>query len=287
MSDAIRIADSIASGAVYQEGNALFVSLSEFRDIYKEVVRQLSNQNPVVTMVFFEQEVVAFFPQYSAQKIIIQNSNKSYLKPQQFDFIIHRNDFGLTSEPTSFMGFLLSELISYWNWLLPTFVVSLIGLHFAGSENTYAMLSGLLIQSATVFISIFLIFTVTQSALLQKDLDLFKQGILQQYRHDDRNVAILGLAVIIVVILNSIFVSLPYEWKAVVQGYELNKENAWAAMSTSIVITMLVNAFISIVGYYLNRSQDVADRDLTEEVFIQEVKQYKPVRQKTEIGQDK
>jgi hypothetical protein len=266
----LRIAEHVVSGREVTSDQALQLTLPEFKNVYIEMVHQLGNRNPYVVLLFFVDEVLATFPQYSLQQFRVPQQRGKFLTPSDFDFIIHRQVYGLQKEPPSFWKFIVGEFRLYWKWLSLVFIISFIGLHFSGAQNTYSVLSGLLIQSATVFVSIFLIFTVTQSALIQQDLTLFRQGLLHRYRRDDRNVAILGILVIGSVIFNNMFVNLPYELKVFIEGYKLDLYNFWGAISTSIVITLLIDAFISVVGYYLERSQDVVDRDLARKILAAE-----------------
>lgn len=269
-----RQAELVADGARIKPG-AVNSSFAEFHDLYTQVVRHLSNKNPYTVLIYLPEEVVIQFPQQSEQQFIISRTEGRYLVADDFNFIMHRKEYGDSGKPVSFLSFLWSELQSYWVWLSLTFFISLVSLHFAGSPETYSLLSGLLIQSATVFVSVFLIFTVTQSSILQSDVSLFRGGTLHRYRRADRNVAILGIITIVLIILNSMFVSLDKDTLAksldvFVFGFKLTLFNFWGAITTSIIITLLIDAFISVVGYYLERSQDVVDRDLMLKVLAME-----------------
>src|SRR6266508_398590 len=206
------IAESIANGQEYVPGETIRLSLPEFKHVYSELVKQLSNRNPYALLIYFDDIIFASFPQHSTQHFRIPRKQAHYLMPKDFEFILWRKEYGTLDRLDSFGKFLALELRKYWKWLFLTFAAAFIGLHFAGSNDVYTTLSGVLIQSATVFVSVFLIFTVTQNALLQNDLALFKRVTLHRYRRADRNFAILGIAVIGAVILNSMFVLLPEQY---------------------------------------------------------------------------
>lgn len=267
------IAEYLAAGKEYNS-EPLRLSLPEFRNVYVELVRHLENRNPYAVLIFFADQVIATFPQFSKQQFTIPQMTDKFLTPDSFDFILRKQVYGLRGKLPSFGQFLISEARLYWIWLTLTFILSFIGLHLAGGKDLYETLSSLLIQSATVFVSIFLIFTVTQNTILQKDIGLFKQGLLHRYRRDDRNVAILGVLVVGLVILNSIFLALPQSLarnlSMNIYGYELNLYNFWGALTTSAIIVLLLDAFIGVVSYYLERSQDLVDRDFIREVFANE-----------------
>jgi len=275
MESTAKIAEQIANGREILPDSAVRLTLPEFKNLYVEIVNQLGNRNPYVVLIFLNDQVMAMFPQYSGQRIQIMHSKEKQLQAADFEFVIYKQLHGVRNKLQSFRAFLGTEIRLYWKWLMLSFTLSALGLHFTGSESTYSLLSGLLIQSATVFVSIFLIFTVTQSALIQQDVSLFRSGLLHKYRRDDRNVAILGILTIGGVILNSMFISYPGTLEIVLQGYKLNLYNFWGAITTGLVITLLLDAFISIINYYLDRSQDLVDRDLTNKIFEDEVEYIK------------
>lgn len=193
MESTAKIAEQIANGREILPDSAVRLTLPEFKNLYVEIVNQLGNRNPYVVLIFLNDQVMAMFPQYSGQRIQIMHSKEKQLQAADFEFVIYKQLHGVRNKLQSFRAFLGTEIRLYWKWLMLSFTLSALGLHFTGSESTYSLLSGLLIQSATVFVSIFLIFTVTQSALIQQDVSLFRSGLLHKYRRDDRNVAILGI----------------------------------------------------------------------------------------------
>jgi hypothetical protein len=276
-----QIAETLANGAEFMPGQDIQLTLPELKHVYSGLVRQLSNRNPIAALIYFDEEIFVSFPQHSTQRFLLPRKQHDYLMPRDFEFILLRKEYGTLARLDSFGRFLALELRRYWRWLCLIFVVVSLGLHFTGTDISYTTLSGVLIQSATVFVSVFLIFTVTQNTLMQNDLSLFKRGILHRYRRTDRNVAILGVSVIGAVILNSMFVLLPDAYAKLfnfsVYGYQFTLQNFWGAISTGIVVTMLFDAFISVVGYYLDRSQDVADRDFIQKVFADEEEQYQKI----------
>lgn len=105
-----QIAEAIANEIEVEPGNAKELTLAEFRNVYIELVRQLSNQNPYVVLVFLVDQVIAAFPQHSPQKFQILSEKKKPLTRSSFDFILYCQTYGLQERPKSFIVFLRASL---------------------------------------------------------------------------------------------------------------------------------------------------------------------------------
>ncbi len=129
-------------------------------------------------------------------------------------------------------------------------------------------MTSLLITSSTVFLTIYLIFTVAQSQALQKDRQLFEQGVLQKYYRDDRNVTLLAILTIVLIFLNSTLLAIASQSIATTNLWYMQLSlRSGKAISTALVITLLIHSFFTVADYYLQRTRDVTERDLVARIF--------------------
>jgi hypothetical protein len=105
---------------------------------------------------------------------------------------------------------------------------------------------------------------------------------LQRYYTDDRNVLILGIGTIALTFLNVMFLSL---LSVVVQSVSNQlPDGVWywleiagqvlKALSTTIVIVLLFDTFLIVANYYLERSRDVVERDMTVNILHQDFRKF-------------
>jgi len=254
---------------------ALQVTLDEF-DRFYQMMLHLRKTPPQVSLVNLETIIKAQFSDISPQHFDILF--RKPLTEQDFEFILNKIWHGSKEPPQRFLAFMREELRQNWLKLSILFVFSLALLYFANSEKLYELVTTLLIQSSTVFLSIYLIFTVIQSQIIYKDTSLFKVGVLQQYFTDDKNVLLLGILTIALTFLNSMFLSLlstaGLSLPGLVSGERLYwfqiSEQVLKALSTTIVIVLLFDTFLIVANYYLERSRDVVERDIASEILHQD-----------------
>jgi cation transport ATPase len=251
---------------------ALEVTLDEFQKFHTTILH-LSKTPPIVSLVNLETVVKAQFSDISPQHFDIVHNGP--LTEQHFEFALNKKWYGAEQPPQKFWPFMWEELKHNYPKLAPLFITSLILLCVVNSDPLYALMATLLIQSSTVFLSIYLIFTVAQSQTLYKDISLFKPGTLQQYYNDDRNVTLLGILTVALTFLSSGVVSLASEYISGAGLFWLQiVGRVLKALSTTIVITLLFDTFLIVADYYLDRSRDVIERDMASDILHQDFEEF-------------
>lgn len=130
----------------------------------------------------------------------------------------------------------------------------------------------LILVSVTIFLSIFLVFTVAQSNRLQEDYRLFDNGLLHKFERDDRLVALVALSSLILSIFNVIIIALPKTWEILVLHFgsiitiTLNKISIIAPFITGLAVAGLVFSFLSLL-YYLKRTMLITNRNMSIKVL--------------------
>jgi hypothetical protein len=247
---------------------ALDVTLEEFQRFYSTFVN-LTKTIPTVTLVNANDVIVAQFSTISPQHFDI--ICKHPLLEKEFEFIQKKNWFGPKSPPEGFGTFIWKEIKLNGIKFLFVALVSFILLYWVNSNNLYELLVSLLIQSSTLFLSIYMIFTVSQSKSLYKDVLLFTNGVLQKYYRDDKNITQLGILTIVLTVLTSILIFLFSKLESLLsEQWVTNISRVSKATLTTIVIILLFNTFFTITNYYLERNKDIVERDIVSDILNRE-----------------
>ncbi len=127
-----------------------------------------------------------------------------------------------------------------------------------------------------LFLSIYLIFTVSQSERLSYDKKLFDAGVFHKYHSDDKNVTRFAILTVALVFANAILVHIP-RLNTTLQTPLPGALGRWlVALSTSLAITMLFHTFFVVADYYLGRTRDLAERQHIGRIFHEEYIQQHP-----------
>jgi hypothetical protein len=249
------------------------MNLEEFRKFYDFFLRSNNRQVPLVVLVNLEDQVQVILPEWSRQEFLIEGK----FRRDDFDFVSLIDWRGAEGPATSFLEFLREEL-SQRTWRhLVILALGFVALVLAGpSADVYDLLSSLLIQAGTVFLSIYLIFTVSQSETLSADRKLFDKGIFHRYHSDDRNVTRFAILTIALMFVNAILAH-AQPLRTTLEEPLFWSLGRWiVAFSTSLVLTMLFHTFFIVSDYYLGRTRDIAERQHMGRIFHEEYRRQCP-----------
>jgi hypothetical protein len=127
--------------------------------------------------------------------------------------------------------------------------------------------------SATLFLSIFVVFTVAQNMRFFQDLFLFKEGLAHKYYRDDVFITQLALISLALNIINTIVLLVPLSFEIVtfsIVGFQvvLNKLSFISPLILSIAAVSLSLCFLSVLYFFEravgNISAEVAEQLLTD-----------------------
>jgi hypothetical protein len=277
--DELREVSNLLLSRSYTE-RSIQVDLSDFQRLYGFVVDAIGASPKISMVMSVGGEVIAQFSDLSAQRFLITCHEP--LSKDSFGFAVHGIWYGPThSLQITFGQFLWEELKDNYAKLALVFFPAAILLFFAG-QTVYDLMATLLIQSTTVFLSIYLIFTVSQSQRLGGDKQLLKQGILHRYFQDDRNITKLGILTIGLTFFNTMMISvLDANLPRPAPEYVGILLRGIKAFSTSLVLTLLFDAFITVADYYLGRTLDVIERDAISDTLDEDLPVSRPFPDET------
>lgn len=257
-----RICERLLSGEIGVK--SLPVSLDEFQRFYSTFVN-LAKKSPKVSLINLEDRIIGQFSDVSPQHFDI--SNKKSLTNADFDFIQDKKWYGANTPSEKFIPFLVKELKqNFWKLLLVAFISFTI-LFLADNASLYELIISLLIQSSTVFLSLYIIFTVSQSQGFYSDLGLFKSGILHKYYRDDKNVTLLGILTVSSTFLSSGLLYLLSNF-----GTNIYTQ-AIKAVLVTINLVLLFDTFLTVANYYLERNRDVIERNIAADILDEDFRE--------------
>jgi hypothetical protein len=246
--------------AGYINNRAFRVSLEEFQKFYSTFIN-LTKNVPVVSLINLEDVIVAQFSSLSPQHFDI--FQKHMLEEDDFEFIQNKRWYGAKKRSEKFGFFLWKELRQNFVSLILIAAIGFSLLFWVNNNELYNLMVSLFIQSSTVFLSLYIIFTVSQSQKLYQDISLFKTGILHKYFRDDKNVTLLGILTVAFTFLNSILIHLFAKYEATINDPLFGTlARISKATFTTIILVLLFDMFITVANYYLERNRDIIERDI-------------------------
>ena len=266
-------------------------SLDEFADLYHAVSTQVSPDTRV-DIVLLGDYALAQFSEITSGSGRVLIRSESRLSPADFRRIVANPEFHGDVLATSLRGRLKEE----WRNIAASIVVGLViaMLLFAlvnSQAANYASfllnpttqpavgrvvdslisVNQLLLTSATLFLSLFLVFTVAQNARLQSDARLFDSGLLHKYARDDTLVALTALGSFLVSIVNIVLIHFPTEWPmgtttigSVVLVF--NKISVVNPALAGIAAAAMSFCYLALL-YYLRRTNTITDRDMAQTIL--------------------
>lgn len=250
-----------------------YLTLDEFIDLY-QCVAQRTAAIQDVHVVLLSKNAAVQFPRVSRQRLVVRHKHR-----------LTKKDFSRTVVKANFFGDKLDYSLRIQlkeekrNALIllvifVAFLVSMIGigLHPAADYNNYLAdpskyapvgqaldalktISELVVTSATLFLSIFLVFTVAQNVEMARDKFLFEEGLAHKYHRDDVFISKVALLSLFLGIANTVLLVIPVSLQLVTFTLggitiSLNKLSLWSPLAVALSATGLAMCFLSILYYF-------------------------------------
>jgi hypothetical protein len=144
----------------------------------------------------------------------------------------------------------------------------------------------MLITSATLFFSIYLLFTVTQNALLYEDAPMFLDGIISKYLTDDRLLAMTSVLSIPVALVGASAARIEHtvSVSAFESSIEIEIQKPVSVLLTALALSILANCFLAVINYHIERNKDVIERDLSTQALAADFRRHQHNKQSGEDG---
>ena len=234
------------------------VNVAELAEAY-EKIHKLEGKAPNLTVLSFGDRLAVRFPQLNSPIVFVsvgpgQKPREALIgvPDWQLDWL------GPKESPESYRHFLVAEITGGWTFLLLTLSCALIALGFAATPRTLQSVNQLGVASVTIFLSMFVLFVIGESAKHSVDFEMYRTGRLHAFLTADKHmtslaVTALGVGFANIVILNS-------EIQLRIGGWALPRTSFWGVIGTAIFVTMIAHLFRSIPEYYFKRLQTQIER---------------------------
>ena len=244
---------SLAKEIVEGEATATHgISLDEFRELYRVVVRMCEENNNKIgetrILLLTESAIVRFS---IAPNIIFQINHDKNLSKKDFDIVISPVIEG-NIRPISWGSFVWTEFRHGW-WIF--LLVSIVFYFFFYKESNFSGISTinqLLVDATSLFISIFVLFTISQNRDLLTNKELVRKGFTHQLMQNDYFITSLAITSLICTFTSSSIlaqtnpsiINIPFLNKSFQVGFI-------AIFLTHVAMLFLLDCFISVTRYYL------------------------------------
>lgn len=258
------------------------LGLSGFQEVYQEVQRTVGSTP--VDIVLNGDWAVAQFSQLCNHRIrVLQDppsnllsrvTHKRALTERDFEFSSLHSEFYGARTHLSFLSFLAEELSA--SWLPLAFIMIILWTVFQFLVNTASTslealekVNELLLTATTLYLSIFLLFTISQNSDLVKDPYLFRKGLTHRFFRVDQLLAFLAVVVICISIINTIILNIPSPISLSLLGrtFTLPVVTAVAPFLSAAGVTILADCFLAFIRYYFRRVRYIIERELTKDLL--------------------
>lgn len=268
------------------------LSLDEFAALYHTISDQVGVKQRIDIVLHDDRALVQFTSLSPGNQTVYVVSDRRLVR-EDFARIVNRPVFHGDVLNVSFGQRLKEEsgniLVSLGAGLLVGLVLFLLANSVAADYQSYlidpnsfplvervvgslAQINEMSLTSATLFLSVFLVFTVAQNSRLQKDTRLFDSGLLHKFERDDRLIAMVALVSLLLSILNVGILGIPVVLPiasfqiAGVYTFVFNKLSIVVPALASLSVATLTFCFLSLL-YYLKRTMLITSRDMSVKVL--------------------
>ncbi len=268
-----------------------YLTLDEFVDLYHRLSK-ITDSPQDVQIVLLGKNAIVQLPRFGFSRLIVRHTKR--LGPTDFSRTVGGAKIFGDKLNYSFWGQVKEEKRNL-PILLTVFVLILsltIWIGFASASNydnyvvnpsgfpdvdralnTLRTISDLVVTSATLFLSIFLVFTVAQNVEMIRDRFLFKEGLAHKYHRDDVFITKMALVSLFFGIVNSVILVAPVSLRIATISvgsvmFPVNKLNLFSPLLISLSVTGLATCFLSVLYYFertiLNVGVAMAEKTLDE-----------------------
>lgn len=274
-----------------KQGKAVItpVSMATLADVDRELSAQvaINRVKPLVIIYTIEaKSAVVTYPLIS--KVRLNISSEVPLEPKDFMLILHQPEIVGNILPSS----LAQRLKEDWRTITPAVLILLVALtllvtlsqssavqykdYLADADaypfvqniiNFYGLMGQSLLTVMTLFLTVFVLFTIYQNSDLGKDINLYNRGLFHKFIRDDQYITTSSAISLITSSLGLLFTAVPSEiYNFTIQGLQFNKINSLIPLLYSISAATFFISLTSL-SYYSNRVITANESNLLKEIL--------------------
>ncbi len=274
------------------------VTISQFREVYNEVESN-ARATPVDILLNGDWAMAQFSRLCNHRLIITSDPPPKYLALFIKRKVLTEKDFAFASLYSKVYGsrqylytsaFLKEEVSTNWLPILLTLIISFISFRVLISApngiKSIEKIIELVVTAATLFLSIFILFTVSQNAELIKDPYLFRKGLTHRFFRVDKLITSLAFIGFLISILTLVMINLPTTVTIFGKSLIMPDAKIVVPIFSAVSISILVDCFLALINYYLERVRYVFEKDLAKELFDERWSHFKEFQNSSDPDTD-
>lgn len=258
---------TLEAGWGYEE-----LTLDQFRGIYHKIINRKILNDHTVFAVFAENRIFISFPEKPDVKFVI-TKEKGFFSKEDLNFIANLEPMGTYEGEHEFIVFLKKEFRLNWWKLSSIFFLTFALFFIANNVDMLRKVNEMILASTTIFISIFLLFVVSQRGY-KNEFKLMKEGTLYQFFQNDKYIAMLAIFLIFLSIVTVAFSYVDLEE----QKEQNHQIILFLSILTSSSLVILAICYLAIYQYYFERMKLIRLLSASEELLDDRLQKYKRIR---------
>ena len=247
----------IQAGRGYEE-----LTLECFRDIYHKIINRKILIDHTIFAIFIEDQILIRFPEKPEVMFVIKK-DKGFFHKADLNFVANLEPMGTYKGEHRFSAFIIEELKLNGRKLIILFLSTFALFFIAKDVSMLQKVNEMVLTSITIFISIFLLFVVSQKGP-NNDFKLMMNGTLYKFIQDDKYVVMSAIFLVFLSIVTVAISYLDFTWI----GLPLS-------ILTSLSLVILAICFLAVYQYYFERMKLLITLSASDELFNDRLQKYK------------
>ncbi len=238
------------------------LTLECFRDVYHKIINRKILIDHTIFAVFIENRILIRFPEKPEVMFVIKKE-KGFFHEADLNFVANFEPMGTYKGEHRFSAFIIEEFKLNGLKLIVLFFSTFALFFIAENVSMLQKVNEMILTSITIFISIFLLFVVSQKGY-NNDFKLMMDDTLYKFLQNDKYIAIsaiflvfLSIVTVAISYINLIWIYLPL------------------AILTSFSLVLLAICFLAVYQYYFERMKLLTIVPASEELFNDRFQKYK------------
>ena len=260
----------LEAGIGYKE-----LTLDEFIDIYHKIINRKILNDHTIFAVFIEDRIFISFPEKPDVRFVIAKS-KGFFSKDDLNFVANLEPMGSYKGKRKFSTFSKEEFKLNWWAIIGIFFSTFLLFSISGAVSMLQRVNEMILASATIFISIFLLFVISQRGF-KNEFKLMREGILYEFIQNDKYVAALAIIVIFLSISTVAFSYTDLSYLGDLKIFAIS-------LLTSFSLVILAICYLAIYQYYFERMKLLRLLPASQEILEDRLKKYVDLQKNEEGG---
>jgi hypothetical protein len=236
-------------------GSSPTLSLEQFKHLYRhleKIARERGTYIGEPEILLLTGEALIRFP-VAPNYVVYVAAKRRSLTPKDFEIVLEAKPEGNIRPITTF-AFIWTELRRNGIVLLLIGVTLSLLLRFDDDLSITTTINQMLVEANALFISIFVLFTVSQNRDHLVVRELSRRGLIHQLMQNDKYIALLSVSSLLMAFVSTTAVSIGRSASPFVTIPLVNitlNLHFWSRAVTAISLVLLVDCFLSIINYYV------------------------------------